>query len=447
MRYLLIENEGEIDANAFLLIGASTKTNQTEKIGEFGSGANYAIAWLLRNNVAFGVFSGERRIEFDTRKKNFRDEVFNAIVIDGQETSFTTQMGKKWKPWYVLREFWCNALDEGNERREILNFNPFGEQPKGEPGKTRIYIEVSEEIGEVLDNWDLYFSSHREDVLFEGEGFRVFRGSGELRVYRKGILVEQRKETATGFHIDFPAIDINESRVVSGDWELQNRMRYFWQKIAPVDLIREFLRLVANSELWERTELDFRYGTGFGDNWKLAIEGRPVVGDSELDDYGDIAKLNNAIVLPQNVARILIGTKQIEHVAGKYGELGIFPADPTEKERFVVEEAIRSLNATGYKIDFPIEFARFKTKGILGRAYNGKIYLCTEAIPNVFDAATTIVEENEHLKTGFQDETREFQQHWINEYVRFRLASQGISVTGAELTETPAEEDPFAFLS
>lgn len=432
MRYLLIENEGEIDANAFLLIGASTKTKDVEKIGEFGSGANYAIAWLLRNKIPFGIFSGEKRISFKTREKAFREDLFEAIVIDGQETSFTTTMGKKWKAWFVIREFWCNALDEGGARREVLDLDPFASPPEGVPGKTRIYVELSEELQEVLENWDLYFSSHRQDLLAEIEGVKIFQGEKDLRVYRKGILVEYKKDVKAAFHYDLPEIDINESRVVSSDWELQQRIRKFWQSLASVDLIREFLRLVNGSDLWERVDLDFRYGTGFGENWKFAISGRSIVSDNELEDYGELAKLNNAITIPQNVAKILIGQKDIEHVAGSFGESGIFPLDPSEKQRAVVEAAIEALNQTGYEVKHPIEFARFKRKGILGRAFQGKIYLSPESIPNVFEAATTIVEEEEHLRTGYHDETREFQQHWIDSYVRFRLESQGIEVTGMD---------------
>ena len=33
-----------------------------------------------------------------------------------------------------------------------------------------------------------------------------------------------------------------------------------------------------------------------------------------------------------------------------------------------------------------------------------------------FELLTTIVEEYEHLRTGFSDETRAFQQHFINLY-------------------------------
>lgn len=48
--YLKIENEGTVPVEAFTLIGASSKRDDSSKIGMFGSGNKYALAYLLRNN-------------------------------------------------------------------------------------------------------------------------------------------------------------------------------------------------------------------------------------------------------------------------------------------------------------------------------------------------------------------------------------------------------------
>jgi hypothetical protein len=51
MNYLLIENKGEIDINALILMGGTTKREDESKIGFFGSGNKYAIALLLRERL------------------------------------------------------------------------------------------------------------------------------------------------------------------------------------------------------------------------------------------------------------------------------------------------------------------------------------------------------------------------------------------------------------
>ena len=49
MKYLIITNKGEIEPQALHLVGASTKRGDSSKIGQFGSGNKYALAYLLRN--------------------------------------------------------------------------------------------------------------------------------------------------------------------------------------------------------------------------------------------------------------------------------------------------------------------------------------------------------------------------------------------------------------
>ncbi len=61
---------------------------------------------------------------------------------------------------------------------------------------------------------------------------------------------------------------------------------------------------------------------------------------------------------------------------------------------------------------------RFNDYDKLRLAENGTIYVSDK----VFDMgkreiAITIIEENEHLKTGYSDETRAFQQYFINKYI------------------------------
>ena len=56
-KFIKIESKGNIDPQAFVLLGASTKRDDESKIGFFGSGLKYSIAYLLRNNIEFKVFS------------------------------------------------------------------------------------------------------------------------------------------------------------------------------------------------------------------------------------------------------------------------------------------------------------------------------------------------------------------------------------------------------
>ena len=65
-KYLLIQNKGEIDINALILMGGSTKRNNSSMIGHFGSGNKYSIALLLKNKIGFKIYSGENEIIITT---------------------------------------------------------------------------------------------------------------------------------------------------------------------------------------------------------------------------------------------------------------------------------------------------------------------------------------------------------------------------------------------
>lgn len=104
-KYILIQNDGEIESNSFELIGASTKRNDTTKIGFFGSGLKYSIAYMIRNDIGFRIFSGEQELCFSTIPEKLKDQTFDRICINGKPTSYTTTMGPTWtEDWLILRE-------------------------------------------------------------------------------------------------------------------------------------------------------------------------------------------------------------------------------------------------------------------------------------------------------------------------------------------------------
>ena len=61
MRYLKIQNNGLLDIRLVALMGGTTKSKDTFKIGQFGTGLKYTLAFLYRNNIDFKVFVGQYR--------------------------------------------------------------------------------------------------------------------------------------------------------------------------------------------------------------------------------------------------------------------------------------------------------------------------------------------------------------------------------------------------
>src|SRR5690606_8014353 len=142
-QYLKIQNEGKVDINAYSKAGFSTKSNDCTKIGEFGTGANFACLWAIREGVDIKIFSGHREILLGKVSSIFRGEPVEYLTVDGIETSFSLNMGKRtWKGWMAIREFWCNALDESCPNWNIVS----SEELFSEENKTNIFLEINEEI-------------------------------------------------------------------------------------------------------------------------------------------------------------------------------------------------------------------------------------------------------------------------------------------------------------
>jgi hypothetical protein len=210
MNYLRISNNGLICVEDLTLIGSSTKRDQQGKIGMFGSGWKYALAWLLRNDCSPRIFAGEKEIKIDFSVKMHRNNPVRVITVDGIESSLTTEMGMKWTGWMAIREVLSNAIDEGNHTiTTSWSPNDF----KGESGQTVIWIPMNGELSEVMMKFDSYFAFNRKESFNTMEA-RIFIKQEESikNIYRKGIRCYDTKETSK-LDFDFYEIDINEDRL------------------------------------------------------------------------------------------------------------------------------------------------------------------------------------------------------------------------------------------
>lgn len=413
--YIKIENTGEIELNSLLLIGASTKRDDMTKIGYFGSGLKYAIAVLLKNKIDFKIFSGMKEIKITTALEEFRDKAFNVIKINGKKTNFTTEMGPDWEPWFAVREIYCNALDEFNYGLGIADkFEP-------EAGKTKFYISFSEKLNELFSNWSKYFSDKRTDLIMEDKkfGMKLFSGnSKDLIIYRKGVRCYETKRKNL-FHYDLDWIKINESRVLTSEWDLQY---YLPQKIA-ITATRDVIKnILDNYQNTFEEGLYWNYVTRYSEDWLMVIAGRKLVVDSIAGYFSEEISANRDgyLILPRTLIDSLkdyFGNKvEVEGSSDKVNKGTKIEA--TEKQRWYINFAKDFLKKGGIDISDPIEVYNFKDEKILGKAENGEIQLS----PKLFGMGKkkivmTVLEELSHLQSGADDKTRSFQDYLFNQLV------------------------------
>lgn len=444
--YILIQNDGEIESNSFELIGASTKRGEKGKIGFFGSGLKYSIAYMMRNCIDFKIFSGEKEIKFTTIPEQLKDKTFDRICIDGKPSSYTTSMGPTWtEDWFILREIYCNALDESNCQliRETINVNPA-------EGKTRIYVELTPKLKAVIEDWDQYFSMDREPIFVQENVYTSFISQCEEGyinrqrvsayhktngvIYRRGIQVSKRKNYLYDYGIEFA--DINEDRTIKNS----PAMAYAFVDLMAAFPCENYIKSILRTALLDEPCAEYTSMSGYGldckfsDNWVgFSQENLLVVREISGKYASEISEgKKEAFLIPATFARLL--KRQLPEVSilgmGKsIGEIGLSEMEKTPKMEFLLKEVLASLTQMNYAVKYDIQVCVFNRDNILGQADldNKIIYLAD----HLFDKgrreiAMTIMEETEHLNSGEEDETRAFQNHIFSKWLKTMEEANGL---------------------
>lgn len=429
MKYLQITNDGVIDIRLVALMGGTTKSNDEFKIGQFGTGLKYTLAWLFRNNLHFRIFAGTEEVKVHLETEVIRDEIFEIICINGHRTSITTKMGEDWKPWMIIRELWCNALDEGGALKAIT----FAEDlTHTSATQTSFFIQVDKQIQDVLDNWSKYFI-HGIEPMSKTNRYRIYPGGPSLRLYKNGVLIEEEEDCKSMFAYDILNAPLNELREYKGYKTNDISYALFGanEKVASY-----FLENITD-EHYEGDHLSFDwYEKEWGPAWKNVLEGSKLIHPKALQGLKEAgAELNvgQFVMVPEKVFSSL--TKQFERVSALTvsAKIGEFFSDPSPAAEKCLKKALVILEACGYPLhpEITFEFGIFADKRTLARVNRStkKCYLSNTLIQQpLVTIVAALIEENEHLGTGFADTTRDFQQHFINLYTRELLARHAIEI-------------------
>jgi len=421
--YLKIQSQGEIETEAFTLIGASSKRNDSSKIGFFGSGLKYSISALLRNNIDFKVFQGEKEIKFETVDKNFRDEIYKAISVNGQETSMTTTMGgQDWDlPFAPIREIYSNALDEDEDallkKESSLH---------GESGSTTIFIEMNENVNHFFENFDSYFCNKNPNVIHSNEFISIYPTieNDGIRYFRKGILCFHDEKEKPVFNYNSAHFEINESRVLSSHFTAKANIAKGLKVCTNKQVIRELIDTLkgGNSGYLEH-KLDWSWYASFSNEWLEVCKDQKFI-PAEMVMFAKPSQIEGRVILPKSLLICLYRQFSDLDVLGLSEKSdGADYIEDTNPSVILTDKVIKSmslLNNTRYAhrlVNPNIIYASFCDKNVLGMAENGKIILSIKL--ESFDVnaiSKIIIEENEHNKTGHSDETRAFQDHLFDLY-------------------------------
>ncbi len=257
-KYLLISNKGLLDITLLKLIGASTKTADSSKIGQFGTGLKYAISYLLRNGNKLRIFIGSKEVKFTLKTITAKEQEFKEIFCNGESMNITTHYGYQWQAWEALREIWCNAIDEVEPLKKIIDKE--NAKLTGKAGYTRIYIEIDEKIQDVLTNWESYFIS--KEPLYTDENLSIYLNrEGALKVYKNHVLVEGNSYYNSIFTYDFKNCNLNELRQYQGYVNSDIASALLNSNQAVVKIYLEALNDYKMKDVIEKSSLSFKYQT------------------------------------------------------------------------------------------------------------------------------------------------------------------------------------------
>lgn len=369
-KYIKISSEGEIDINSFLIMGGSTKREQENKIGRFGSGLKYSIAVLAKLENNFKVYSGLGEIQFEVEPVSFRDENFNMLTINGHKTNFSTEMGPDWDYYDVIRDIYSNAVDEG-----LIDFCG-AESLEPKQGETHFYIEVTPDMSEFIENIDKYFLRFRNDkplLYSDKRKISVYRNRRKhLMIYKQGFLIHDDENTPSLFCYDLDGVDITESRKLKHYYAVKYDIAQVLFKEANEDICRIYKNSAkeveddGSTKVFEIAELDFDYFTEMSPAWQKAFEGDDIVTKESASFYNSNSYMassgSRSSIIPHSLASNISGAS-IRGVIDKnnnphdFAELGFDSGDYSK-----VAEMKRINIAFDY--NFEVKKVRFRLSGV-----------------------------------------------------------------------------------
>jgi len=423
-KFVAFINEGAIEVAAFKLLGASTKRDDDSKIGFFGSGLKYAIAYLVRNNIEFHCWSGDKRINIESRPIELRGQEFQQIFIDGEATSITSEWGINWRAWQIFRELASNVYDE-NGHIEVRRAHHYH---KHEPTQTVIYVDY-EHFSEYVENLEEYF---RPDIKEEKDVTIAKRRASPMIIYKKGVRVVPEKDlnlTPSLFDYQLADVEISEERIADSYAIEASLFEYMMEGKDSSATMQYLIQLQqGKADFKEMKILEEQCGrrtwVGFKGHWKylLEVSGHiyaPVqIQDLLIQRYGKKGILERKIIFIPNPIydRMKMSYRDASFLIYNNDQIDAkrVQVEISEQELERVNFAIKLLKLNFSGFNYPVLVVQFSDADQMGEAdmLNKVIYLSNKVFTRGDNyILSTLVEEFIHLHEGARDYTREFQTH------------------------------------
>lgn len=458
-QYLLIQNHGEAPVEGYTVLGySSTRNCEIDgAIGQFGSGAKHAINLCLRHGLPVWVYCGHTRLEFSLEKEvindGLRDDtVYHVVYRKGnnnyKRAGWVLDFGVlDWDNIGMgLRELISNAIDrtikEEGSIDEAYNAGRLSikivddSDRRAKKDFTRIYVAVNEEVREYFGNLHKHFL-HFSDQKNASPCLIEKDEPSPARIYRCGVFVRELNENSL-FDYNFSAdeIQIDECRN-SSDYAVKAACAIKLQDASAQQLKTVLDAQISSLETIE-ANFDEYYLTGY-DNlnstqaarwqeaWNSAAGPEAIVCDSSFaKDYAE-KKGHSAKIVPSNWNKALkkAGLRTASDVLTIDEQRGRTKVETTYFAQEAVNwawELFEMANLTGSR-ERPEVFcfqeisqAEAQKSGYCnGEGVHIHIDIANDGLNN--ELKKTALEEVAHWVTGATDNSRDFQNFFIDAIV------------------------------
>ena len=231
MQFIKITNDADLVPRIHLeLLGVSTKRDNDDTIGQFGSGTKFAPIYALRQGWEWINVGNDRHGGYAMKYIVADNEGIDVVKFqycndDGsvttKDSSYSMGAGELgWDhPFQIFREAFANALDAHYEFGATYSVELVDDVGLPEEGKFSVYLTAVDELVEVVNNFDKFFSLNREAIFEDDEGNKIFEKMKDkegARIYHKGVLVYGPElggsDTQSIFDYDLVRVNLSEDR-------------------------------------------------------------------------------------------------------------------------------------------------------------------------------------------------------------------------------------------
>lgn len=224
MSYIRFMNEAKDVPRIYLeKLGISTKRDNENTVGQFGSGAKFAPIAALRNGWEW-AFSGtdqygEYVLEYISKEEldGFK-HIYYRYGEELKSSSFTEDAGVlSWDvDFQIFREAFANAIDEHIENEAKYSID-IVDNIEHIPGQFCVFITADSRLLDILNNFDSWFSFAKKPLYISESTTKakIYTPVSEtsMTIFHKGIFAAKIEQESL-YDWELPKITLNEERRV-----------------------------------------------------------------------------------------------------------------------------------------------------------------------------------------------------------------------------------------